>query len=315
MQHYRVAAYITAYEDELAVQTCLNGINQQTHPIEAIIIIDNSSQTPLGLSDLESKIPLILDSYPENIGIAEGLRIGLKWAFEQKYDFLWTFDQDSLPTPDCLEKLLQTYEDYHSTSYPLGIVAPTPWDTQTETIITGAIFDKDQFIGYCPENPKAPYECDAPITSGSLIGLSAAKTVFPHSPIAQLFIDGVDLEFGMSLKQAGYHNLIVPHAVLYHHFGNPVIIQFLGQQKQIHHYSSLRHYYICRNYTYLSLRYVQRKYLIFAIRRRLTYLLKTSLIIALFETNSHQEKLKKTFCCWQGTLEGTLLISKIAIKK
>lgn len=310
----KIAAYITAYEDPDAVQECLAGIEQQSYPVEAIIIVDNSAQHPSSSSTLDTTLPLVIHSYPNNIGVAGGLRVGLAWAMEQNYDFLWTFDQDSIPSADCLEQLVNTYQHYHSPSYPLGIVAPTAIDITTQTQITGANFVKDQFVGYQPDHPTTPYECDAPITSGSLIGLSAAKTVFPHSPIAQLFIDGVDLEFGMSLKQAGYHNLIVPHALLYHHFGNPVIIQFLGQQKQIHHYSSLRHYYICRNYTYLSLRYVQWQYLIFAIKRRLTYLLKTSLIIALFETNSHQYKLKKTLSCWQGTLEGALLASNITKK-
>ncbi|MFB6274796.1 MAG: glycosyltransferase family 2 protein [Halothece sp.] len=302
-----IVAYITAYEDPEAVQTCLDGINCQSQPVEAIIIVDNSIQSPLNSSALRSNAKLTINSCPENVGVAKGLRIGLAWAFEQGYDFLWTFDQDSVPASDCLEKLLKTYYSFHQPDYPLGIVAPTAWDLQTETTITAANFHKDQFLGYaCPE-AISPYECDAPITSGSLISLSAAKSVFSHSPIAELFIDGVDLEYGMSLKAQGYHHLIVPDALLYHRFGSPMTVTVWGKQKQIYQYSALRHYYLCRNYTYLTMRYAQGKFRLSALRRRLTYLIKTSLLIWLFDPSTKAKKFRKIGACWRGTGEGICL--------
>jgi len=196
----KVTAYITAYEDPTAVQQCINGLNQQTYPLEKIFIIDNSSQNRLTLSTLESKIPLTVQSYPENIGVAGGLRFALEWAFEKSYDFLWSFDQDSIPTPDCLEKLLNTYHTFHSNNYLIAIVAPTIFDILTQRVINGANFDKDQFVDCYPPDSETCYECDAPITSGSLVSLTAAKSVFFQSPIASLFIDGVDFEYGMTLK-------------------------------------------------------------------------------------------------------------------
>ncbi|PSO50578.1 MAG: glycosyltransferase family 2 protein [Cyanobacteria bacterium SW_9_44_58] len=304
---HRTAAYITAYEDPQAVQTCLDGINRQSQPVEAIIIVDNSIQFPFNPSALSQNPKLTVKSCPENVGVAKGLRIALAWAFEQGYDFLWTFDQDSVPASDCLEKLLNTYNRFHKPDYPLGIVAPTVWDIQTATIITAANFHNDQFLGYvCPE-AKSPYECDAPITSGSLISLSAATRVFSHSPIAELFIDGVDLEYGMSLRAQGYHHLIVPDALLYHRFGSPKTVTVWGKHKQIYQYSALRHYYLCRNYTYLTMRYAQGKFRLYALRRRLTYLIKTSLLIWLFDPSTKAEKFRKMWACWRGTGEGFCL--------
>jgi len=297
----KVTAYITAYEDPTAVQQCIDGLNQQTYTLEKIFIIDNASKNCLTLSSLRSKIPLTVQCYPENIGVAGGLRIGLEVAIAQGYEFLWSFDQDSIPTPDCLEKLLQTYHTFHCNDYPIAIIAPTAIDPRTQTVAAGANFEKDQFVGYHPPNPTACYECDAPITSGSLISLSAARSVFSHSPVASLFIDGVDFEFGMSLKKKGYHNLIVPQAQLYHQFGTPLTVQWRGKPKQFYDYSPLRHYYICRNYTYLVLQYSQGNYRFSALRRRLSYLLKMSAMIFLFD---QQSKVKKVLACWQGTFDG-----------
>jgi len=304
LQPHHIVAYITAYEDPQAVQRCLDGINQQSQVVEAIIIVDNSVQFPLTESALNTNAKLTLKSYSENMGVAGGLRIAIAWALEQNYDFLWTFDQDSVPASDCLEKLLTTYQMFHASDYPLGIIAPTAWDSQTETIITAANFDQDQFLGYSYPDATVPYECDAPITSGSLVSLTAAQRVFSYSPIAELFIDGVDLEYGMSLKAQGYHHLIVPDALLYHRFGYPRIVTFLGKQKQIYQYSSLRHYHLCRNYTYLTLRYAQGKFRLSALKRRLTYLIKISLLIWLFDTSSKGDKIRKIWACWRGTGAG-----------
>jgi rhamnosyltransferase len=300
---YQVAAYITVYEDLHAVQQCLRGIERQTYPVKEVIIVDNSAENPLQLSALATKLPIVLKAFPQNLGVAGGLRVALKWAFDQGYDFLWTFDQDSIPAPDCLEKLLEIYQTFHSKSYPLGIVAPTALDVRTQTTITAANFEKDQFIGYHPVNPTTCYECDAPITSGSLISLVAAQRVFSTSPIASLVIDGVDLEYGMTLKKKGYHHLIITQAKLYHCFGNPLTIQWLGREKKIYQYSPVRHYYICRNYTYLALRYSRGKHWFSALRRRFNYLIKTSIVIYLFDP---QEKFMKIQACWLGTFEGLL---------
>ncbi|AFZ50431.1 glycosyltransferase [Dactylococcopsis salina] len=303
MNSDQVAAYITAYEDIEAVQRCLSGIEKQSLAINNVMIIDNSAKFPVKMSALKTNLAVTLKAFPENLGVAGALRIALAWAFEQKYNFLWVFDQDSVPDQDCLEILLKSYHTFHRESYPLSIIAPVAWDRYTQSVITPANFHQDQFLGYQPPSYVDCYECDAPITSGSLISLTAAQSVFSESPMATLFIDGVDLEYGMTLKTKGYHNLIIPQAKLAHCFGNPVIIQWWGKKKQIYQYSSLRHYYICRNYTYLVLRYSQGKYRLSALRRRLSYLLKTSIVICLFDP---KDKIKKVKACWQGTFEGLI---------
>lgn len=298
----KIAAYITAYEDPDAVQKCLAGIEQQSYPVAAIIIVDNSAQHPLSSSTLATTLPLIIHAYPNNIGVAGGLRVGLAWAIEKEYDFLWTFDQDSVPAVDCLEQLVKTYTAYHQEDYPLGMVAPTVIDRLTQNQITGANFEKYQFVGYQPNQTTTAYECDAPITSGALVSLKAAQCVFSHSPIASLFIDGVDWEYGMSLKEKGYHHLIVPQAELDHCFGKPLIMQWIGKPKWLYFYSSQRYYYIFRNYTYLTLHYAQGKYYLCALKQRLQSLLKTSLVIFLFDPSV--QKGRKIGALWRGTWAG-----------
>lgn len=134
MKNFKVAAYITAYEDCRAVEACVKAIKNQSYPVEKIFIVDNSSQLLLLCND---DADIIIDGHPENVGVAGGLKLGLEWAVKQNYDFLWTFDQDSIPSSNCLELLIEAYQDILQDNYQIGIIAPTAIDSKTNTVVQG----------------------------------------------------------------------------------------------------------------------------------------------------------------------------------
>lgn len=293
----KVAAYVTLYQDKQAASQCLQAIKSQSIPIDIIFVVDNSEQE---LLELDNRASILIHHYPENIGIGQGLVLALEWAIKEDYDFLWTFDQDSLPTKNCLEILLEIYNklslEYGS---KIGIIAPTAIDRKTEEVVQGVVFVRDQFIG-CKHNKNVDfYECDSPITSGSLISIAAAKTVEP--PRAELFIDGIDLDFGLRLRQQGFHNLIVTTAIMYHNFGNPVKVKFFQREMIIHQYSGLRNYYITRNHTYLETRNAEGLSRLSSCVRRIKYLLRRIVTILLYDT---EDKTLKVWACLLGTFHG-----------
>ncbi|MDY6899721.1 MAG: glycosyltransferase family 2 protein, partial [Cyanobacteriota bacterium] len=118
---------------------------------------------------------------------------------------------------------------------------------------------------------------------------------------ADLFIDGIDMDYGLRLKQNGYHNLIVPQAILEHKFGNPVKVKFFKKESFFQKYSALRHYYICRNHTYLATRYAKGWYTITSCYRRIKYMIHHILLILLHES---EQKLLKIWACLKGTFDG-----------
>lgn len=295
MYSYKIAAYITVYKDVEAARNCLKAIGEQSYLVSRVFVLDNS---PTSLLDCHDDV-IVFHHYPSNIGVGKGLALAMEWAIEQGYDFLWTFDQDSIPSQNCLEILLTTYQQLFRDDYKIGIIAPTPIDNRTNRIIRGAVFNRDRFVGCEPASHGSPYECDAPITSGSLISLAAAQTISP--PRADLFIDGVDMDYGLRLKQKGFNNLIVPQAIMQHNFGNPVKIKFFKKEFSGHDYTAIRHYYISRNHTYLATGYAQGWYYITSCMRRLKYLLTVSIWILLNDTDS---KLLKVWGCLLGTFHG-----------
>jgi rhamnosyltransferase len=297
VKQIKVLAYITAYEDNQAVETCVQALKNQSFPVDKIFIIDNSSIEPVSLTNSTN---IIIEHHPENIGIGAGLNIALDLALAQGYDFLWTFDQDSIPAPDCLEILIEAHHRL-SAQYQIGIIAPTPIDIKTNTVVEGAVFSRYCFIGYKHINKTDFYQCDAPITSGSLITLEKAKTISP--PRADLFIDGIDLDYGLRLKQKGYFNFLITQATMQHNFGEPFAVKFLHKKLYIHKYSALRHYYICRNHTYLEIRYAQGWYRLLSLKHRIKYLIFASSKLVLFDT---ENQLVKIWACLIGTYHGLI---------
>lgn len=294
-----VAAYITAYEDEIALNECVAALRSQTYPIQHILIVDNSPRS-LELSDANQADPCIeIWHYPENIGIAGGMSLAIEWSVQYKYDFLWTFDQDSAPASDCLENLLQAYSELATEDYAIGMMAPTAIDARTRQIVKPSLFLGDRFRGFLPDNPTAPYECDAPITSGALVWLKTVDRVEP--PDTGLFIDGIDLDYGLRLRQAGFHNLVVPGATMYHRFGVPFQVELLGKKKAFQLYAPLRYYYICRNHTYLELQHSKGWYRFTCSLRRMKFLAMTLLKIVAFDSGS---KHQKAIACIIGTYHG-----------
>jgi len=300
---FRVVAYITAYRDAGALNSCLAAIRSQSHPVQQILVVDNSPQ-PLVLNAEHQADPrLTVWHYSENIGIARGIGRAITYAKQSDSDFLWMFDQDSEPMSDCLQQLLEVYQDYVSQEFLIGIVAPTAIDQRTGEVVRAGKFLGDRFQGFPPPPGTDPYECDVAITSGSLLRLTTAQPGL--LPDNRLFIDGIDLDHGIRLRLAGYHNLVVPTATMFHQFGVPATINFFGRKKVIQRYSPLRHYYICRNHTYLELQNSKGVYYLTCILRRLRYMLISIGYVVLFDPDSGWLlKWQKITACLMGTLDG-----------
>lgn len=296
----KVAAYITCYQDQDSVNRCIQAITNQSVEVVAIFIVDNS-KLPLSIRD-DDRGFIIVRHYPNNIGIAQGLSEAIEWSINQGYDFLWAFDQDSVPEQNCLEILLSTYAQLsQKDSYKIGIIAPTAFDPRSGTIVESASFANDHFAAIKHKNNVEFYECDSPITSGSLISLDAARKIAP--PCAELFIDGIDLDYGFRLKQNGFHNLIVTKALMRHDFGTPIQVKFINQYRYIQKYSDLRYYYICRNHTYLETRFSQSYFRLTSLMRRIKILLTNVVRIALYEPD---KKNIKILACLIGTYHGII---------
>lgn len=292
----KILAYITAYQDERSLGVCLSAIAKQALPVTHSLVVDNS---PLPLLLPIQYNELVVVHCPENIGVGGGVTLALQRAINQGYDFVWLLDQDSRPDVMCLQHLIQVYQEQHCLEAPIAMVAPLVIDGVMDRTIGGAMFERYRFKEYSPNWDSALWvECDAPIISGTLIAIAAAK--IEGLPRGELFMDGVDLEYGLRLRRNGFRNLIAVEAVLYHHLGTPLVIQFLGKTYFIQNYSSLRSYYFYRNHTYLEIHFSQGSYKLLAFAWRFHSMMK-SILITLLCRDCKKEKI---LACMLGTWHG-----------
>ena len=292
---YKISVYITSYNDQSSLRRCIQSIKSQTYPIQKIFMVDNSANSKANCFP-ESNI--IVENYPSNIGVSGGLARGLNWASTTDNDFLWTFDQDSQAYSDCLEKLIDEYDLLTSQGHKVGIIGPLPIDSNTGIEVCGRNFDKFRLI-CSPKQNQSTYECDVVITSGSLVLVSAANQI--DSLNGELFIDAVDWDLCFTLKSKGYKVFLTRKAVITHTFSDLKVIDLFLKKALINNYSSLRHYYICRNHTYFLLKHINSKYIPLLILNRILYALRTILKILFYESNG---KMEKIWACCLGTYDG-----------
>jgi rhamnosyltransferase len=294
---YEVVAYITAYKDIQAVNKCLELLKKQSYPIQEIFIIDNSPQ-----QIIFSGNGLLVKHCPANIGVAGGLKQAVIWAKEKGANFLWAFDQDSEPDEHLLEKLLLKYSVFSTKEFPIGIVAPLAIDVQSQNRIHGLIFTGHKFdLPSELQSITEYYECDALITSGSLISIDAAKYV--ELPREDLFLDAVDYLYCINFRRKGYKVIVIKDAILKHNLGTHRQIISPKTKKEVFTYtcSPLRYYYSCRNHTFLETRLSPKLLLYKSVIHRLNILRNHLTHIVYYEPDFTW---LKAWACMIGTIEG-----------
>lgn len=105
----KVVAIVVTYNRKKLLKECLEAIFAQTVRIDTLILIDNASTDGTneflkenGFMDRPGFSYNLMDS---NLGGSGGFYEGMKRVSDDA-DWVWIMDDDTIPNPDCLEKLL-----------------------------------------------------------------------------------------------------------------------------------------------------------------------------------------------------------------
>lgn len=101
-----VCAVVVTYNRLRMLPACLQALLGQTRSLDRIVIVNNASSD--GTADfLAANFPLLpVLHLTENSGGAGGFHAGMKWGFENGFDWCWVMDDDVEPLPNALETLL-----------------------------------------------------------------------------------------------------------------------------------------------------------------------------------------------------------------
>ena len=242
-----VVAVIAAYRPDPSLTDTVRALQQQ---VGQVVVVDDGS--PAGseavLAGLAEAGALVVRQ-EKNSGIAAALNAGLVEARAHwNPEFFLTLDQDSRPTGDYVSRGLATYARATAAGVVVGFVTAASYSGHPIPVLHadgGFVHAFD------------------PMQSGFLIPRSTVDRLGPFEEA--LFIDGVDSEFTMRTRAAGLAVLVGEGCDIAHDlgqrepgrlFGRP--LRVLGREISYNYHSPSRVYYICRNGTLLTLRYVRR---------------------------------------------------------
>ena len=109
----KIASVVVTYNRKDLLIECLDHLLGQTFEKFDILLIDNHStdHTKDAIESYLKNPRIIYKDTGSNLGGAGGFQYGLKEAYNLKYEYVWLMDDDSLPKPDALLKLVEAYKE------------------------------------------------------------------------------------------------------------------------------------------------------------------------------------------------------------
>lgn len=239
----RIAAAIVVYRPDTDILCAL--VRALAPQVDRIWVIDNGG-LPAGALEESGGVEVIRPGV--NLGIGGALALAADRAVADAFDFLVTFDQDSIPASDMIAQQLAAYRCLVAAGVRVGGVGPQIVDRRSgrrAPFIAPARRWLPVRRRVLPSSHES-VEVEHLITSGLLAPVDVYSAVGP--PRADFFIDYVDIEWSLRLRHFGYRLYGVGAAELEHAIGDR-LIRVLGREMSVH--SPLRHYYLVRNVLFL----------------------------------------------------------------
>ncbi len=275
----KLAGVIVLYNPTKEV---INNIKTYIQELDKLYLIDNTPNKDNSCLFHMKKVEYI--SNMKNLGIATALNIAAKKAIKEKYNWLLTMDQDSKFSKNSFSILVNYLKQYRKNNdlnieiSKIGLISPFHMIPQRE--------------GMKPTGIETPLMV---MTSGNIINLAAYKKIGGFKD--WLFIDAVDFDYCLNLRDHGYEIVQVNDAKLIHNLGNTVRKKIGDKVFYVSNHNAMRRYYIVRNRHYFLDMYQSRYPDFCNAEKKMT---KKELIkIWLYE----KQKCKKTFAMLQGYLD------------
>jgi GT2 family glycosyltransferase len=224
----RVVAVVVTYNRKALLERCMRALSGQTRRPDRLIVVDNASsdgtEHMLAENGWRSRSDVVVLRLPGNTGGAGGFAAGMAHAAELDADWTWIMDDDAMPHPDALERLLHRPLDpgnlYGSTavcgdrlSWPMRLADGS--GVRLTSVSALPAVTEVQFIPFL----------------GLLISREMVeKTGFPD---AEFFIAADDVDYCLRARRNGARILLVGDSRIEHPASDPEMLgpSWLGMQK------------------------------------------------------------------------------------
>ena len=257
--------------------------------VSCVVIVDNHSNSQIVsmLKSMSSRQNISLILHDENLGVATALNRGVQWAKGHDYQWVVTFDQDTIVMEYMVKELLKAYHDFKQ---------------KDKVAVIGSTYCNPNIgkINLAPDlRVKQPcVEVETVITSGSLMPLAVFDVVGFFRD--EFFIDFVDIEFCLRARAKGLKIILARKPVMWHDIGSTTMHRLPWKKTGSSNHSPIRRYYMMRNNIIVVKEYflIDPASVITLIYSRV----KSTILMCLFEKN----RLLKLKYSALGLLDGLL---------
>jgi GT2 family glycosyltransferase len=231
----KIAAVVVTYNRKHLLYECLDSLLNQTHPLDAIYIIDNAStdgttdflmekgfierlvypdKDAIGVvksitTSLGGTAEMHYVRMTDNIGGAGGFYEGVKRSYEAGFDWIWLMDDDSEAEKNCLSNLLE-YGQYNITC-PVIKDVNNGYQISHHALMNRKSF---KFFPAFTQPEKKTYHIDINAFVGPLIKAEAVEKY--GLPNKEYFIWVDDTEYTYRLGGKHQQMILNTEAVIFH---------------------------------------------------------------------------------------------------
>ena len=252
--------------------------------VALLIVIANDGGDENRLAGLnQSNIHFCYLAQRENTGLAAALNQGLRRAMESGAHWCLLLDQDTMVDPNLIPALESIYEDCPFREQ-IAILAPN-----YRSPVSGKLTYQEG---------QSYLRADTVITSGSILRLSILPSVgFMMEPF---FIEGIDLEFALRVRKAGFSILVSGRPLMTHGAGHCEERRIGRRIVLVANHPPWRYYLQFRNVSWILWHYAS-----FDLKWTLKTIIglgKKLTLILLFE----RQRPQKFYAITRGLLHGTM---------
>ena len=252
---FPVVAIVVTFNRKQWLRECIDSLLSQTSPCD-LLIIDNASTDGTFETLREDgilghrRVNYVRRS--ENSGGAGGFAAGVEAALANGWEWFWLMDDDALPDPVALEKLIGHATDTNS-AYGSAAVARGD-GAQRLCSPASASYDRraHRQVEYLRDLDRVES-----VTWIIFVGFFIHREMVEKIgfPLAELFIYWDDLEYSERVKRHGGKLLLIKESLIFHPVPKTATIRVLNLKAQYRSLSPWKLYYEVRNKIYIMKTY------------------------------------------------------------
>ena len=287
-----ICAVVLTYNRMDLLDSCLHAIVAQTHQCDRIVVIDNASTDgTFGMLAEKWADRVEVYSLPRNIGAAGGFNMGMRIAYRTGADAIWVMDDDVIPEPDALERLIAANRVLTDREISAPFVISTARTPRGHVTNVPDVANRRNALSY-QAWPELLEHRMVPVRRATFVSILLPRRTLARFglPFASMFIWGEDTEFTLRItaSQPGY---IVGDSRCLH------VRQMDGNPDIRTENNPVRvgwHYHYIRNSVYTVRKYAPRR----TWMRHMTHKLRQALSLFI------QGETSKALIVMRGTLHG-----------